>query len=191
MTPEELHQLFADNISSLISDKEVHTHIVDVLDSFVCDRKLPTSDTSDAVAINTYFEQGKEDALTQLGDYFLFLCGFFPEFAYYKKRPGIGFYVGKGIKSYNYALYLSQTNKTGKHTLLSKLSDGFIDNTNALLILRRNLRGREIVLDFRVLRSLRRVLNYQPDLKDLLVVSGGGEPKEKYVLSSGYLRRVK
>ena len=116
---DELKDLFSSGLSDLIRDDEVKVHVVGVLDGFICERNLPIKQTvADSVIVNDLFEKRNYEALVFFGDAQLFMCGMFPEYLSKHRRHslGIGFYVRKGIDSYNYALYLaiSKKMKNGK-----------------------------------------------------------------------------
>lgn len=196
-TREELKDIFSTNLSDLVKDKEVKDHVVDVLDDFVYERSLPIKEEiPDSVKIAKHFENGECHELVRLGDTYMFMCGFFPEYLSENKKSsmGIKFYVEKGKDSYNYALSLSYYVKDKESSgLISKLSDTFVSNANALLQLRRKMKGGEVVIDPEVYNELRTVLGYKPDPANFFVIVRGGaeNPREKYVVNNGNLRRIK
>ena len=104
------------------------------------------------------------------------MCGMFPEYLSKSRRHslGIGFYVRKGIDSYNYALYLavSKKMKNTKVSLVSKLSDSFIDNVNALLHLRNRLQDEEVVLNRPLYEELKETVGYKAHRPMLKVFHG-------------------
>ena len=174
---DELKGLFASGLSDLIRDDEVKVHVVGVLDGFISERNLPIKQTvADSVIINDLFEKENYEALVFFGDAQLFMCGMFPEYLSKQRRHslGIGFYVGKGIDSYNYALYLavSKKMKNSKAGLVSKLSDSFIDNVNAILQLRSRLREGEVFFDNFLCEELKEVIGYKSDRPNLRVIQG-------------------
>ena len=169
--------LFSSGLSDLISDDDVKVHVVGVLDGFICERKLPIRQTiADSVIVNDLFEKGNFEALVLFGDAQLFMCGMFPEYLSKSRRHslGIGFYVRKGIDSYNYALYLavSKKMKNTKVSLVSKLSDSFIDNVNALLHLRNRLQDEEVVLNRPLYEELKETVGYKAHRPMLKVFQG-------------------
>ena len=169
--------LFSSGLSGLIRDDDVKVHIVGVLDGFICERKLPIKQTvADSVIVNELFEKGNFEALVLFGDAQLFMCGMFPEYLSKHRRHslGIGFYVRKGIDSYNYALYLavSKKMKNAKVSLVSKLSDSFIDNVNALLHLRNRLQDEEVVLNRSLYEELKETVGYRAHRPILKVFQG-------------------
>ena len=174
---DELKGLFSSGLSDLIRDDEVKVHVVGVLDGFISERSLPIKQTlADSVIINDLFEKENYDALVFFGDAQLFMCGMFPEYLSKHRRHslGIGFYVEKGIDSYNYALYLaiSKKMKNSKASLVSKLSDSFIDNVNALLQLRNRLKDGEEFLDHFLCDELKESIGYKPKRPYLQVLQG-------------------
>ena len=174
---DELKNLFSSGLSDLIRDDEVKVHVVGVLDGFISERILPIKQTlADSIVINDLFEKENYDALVFFGDAQLFMCGMFPEYLSKHRRHslGIGFYVEKGIDSYNYALYLaiSKKMKDSKAALVSKLSDSFIDNVNALLQLRNRMKDGEVFLDPLLSDELRESIGYKPNHPYLQVLQG-------------------
>ena len=185
---DELKGLFSSGLSDLIRDDEVKVHVVGVLDGFISERSLPIKQTfADSVIINDLFEKENYEALVFFGDAQLFMCGMFPEYLSKHRRHslGIGFYEEKGIDSYNYALYLavSKKMKNSKASLVSKLSDSFIDNVNALLQLRTRLKDGEVFLDHFLCEELRESIGYKPNRPHLQVLQGSSvnveEPSPK------------
>ena len=174
---DELKNLFSSGLSDLIRDDEVKVHVVGVLDGFISERILPIKQTlADSIVINDLFEKENYDALVFFGDAQLFMCGMFPEYLSKSRRHslGIGFYVRKGIDSYNYALYLaiSKKMKHAKAALVSKLSDSFIDNVNALLQLRNRLRNKEVFIDHFLWEELKEAVGYKSNRPNLRVLQG-------------------
>ena len=174
---DELKDLFSSGLSDLIRDDEVKVHVVGVLDGFICERNLPIKQTvADSVIVNDLFEKGNYEALVFFGDAQLFMCGMFPEYLSKHRRHslGIGFYVRKGIDSYNYALYLaiSKKMKNGKAALVSKLSDSFMDNVNALLQLRNRLQDGEVFVDHFLCDELKDAVGYKSNRPNLQVLQG-------------------
>ena len=174
---DELKGLFSFGLSDLVRDDEVKVHIVNVLDGFISERNLPIKQTvADSVIVNDLFEKGNYDALVFFGDAQLFMCGMFPEYLSKHRRHslGIGFYVRKGIDSYNYALYLaiSKKMKNTKAALVSKLSDSFMDNVNALLQLRNRLQDGEVFLDQFLCDELKETVGYKSNRPNLQVLQG-------------------
>ena len=172
---DELKGLFSSGLSDLIRDDDVKVHVVGVLDGFISKRNLPIKQTlADSVIINDLFERENYDALVFFGDAQLFMCGMFPEYLSKQRRHslGIGFYVEKGIDSYNYALYLAISKKmrNSKAALVSKLSDSFIDNVNALLQLRNRLTDGEALLDTFLCEELKKSIGYKPNRPCLKVL---------------------
>ena len=174
---DALKGLFSSGLSGLIRDDEVKVHIVGVLDGFICERQLPIKQTvADSVIVNDLFEKGNFEALVFFGDAQLFMCGMFPEYLSKLRRHslGIGFYVRKGIDSYNYALYLavSKKMKNTKVGLVSKLSDSFTDNVNALLQLRNRLQDEELIFNHALYEELNETVGYRAHLPTLKVLNG-------------------
>jgi hypothetical protein len=174
---DELKGLFSSGLSDLIRDDEVKVHVVGVLDGFICERSLPIKQTvTDSIIVNDLFEKGNYEALVFFGDAQLFMCGMFPEYLSKHRRHslGIGFYVKKGIDSYNYALYLaiSKKMKNTKVALASKLSDSFMDNVNALLHLRNRLQEGEVFLDPFLCDELKEAIGYKPNRPNLQILQG-------------------
>ena len=174
---DELKDLFSSGLSDLIRDDEVKVHVVDVLDGFICERNLPIKQTvADSVIVNDLFKKGNYEGLVFFGDAQLFMCGMFPEYLSKHRRHslGIGFYVRKGIDSYNYALYLaiSKKMKNTKVALVSKLSDSFMDNVNALLQLRNRLRDGEVFLNRFLCDELKEAIGYKSNHPNLQVSQG-------------------
>jgi hypothetical protein len=174
---DELKGLFSSGLSGLIRDDEVKVHVVGVLDGFISERTLPIKQTlADSVIINELFEKENYDALVFFGDAQLFMCGMFPEYLSRHRRHslGIGFYVEKGIDSYNYALYLAISKKmqNSKAALVSKLSDSFIDNVNALLQLRNRLKDGEVFIDHSLCEELKESIGYKPNRAYFQVFQG-------------------
>jgi len=174
---DELKGLFFSGLSDLIRDDEVKVHVVGVLDGFISERNLPIKQTvADSVIVNDLFEKGNYEALIFFGDTQLFMCGMFPEYLSKHRRHslGIGFYVRKGIDSYNYALYLaiSKKLKNTKAALVSKLSDSFMDNVNALLQLRNRLQEGEVFLDHFLCDELKEAVGYKSNRPKLHVLQG-------------------
>ena len=189
---DELKGLFASGLSDLIQDDEVKVHVVGVLDGFISERNLPIKQTlADSVIITELFEKQNYDALVFFGDAQLFMCGMFPEYLSKHRRHslGIGFYVEKGIDSYNYALYLaiSKKMKNSKASLVSKLSDSFIDNVNALLHLRTRLKDGEVILDHILCDELKESIGYRPN-RPYLQVLHGSSVKVKDPLTEAVLK---
>jgi len=197
-----LRDLFSENLA--VKDADVHNHLVDLLDRQVDTTESPISKyCPDSVNITNLFSQGAIDELVRIGDYFCFLCGFFPEHFTGRKKKGImrlgmGFYIEKGAEAYNYALSItieqrgrpySPDEKRIKPSLLSKLSDSIADNARAILMLRRNLLGREPVYNFSTMKEVRANLKYSPDLSSLLVKNGNYLNQEP--LPAGHLKIVK
>ena len=180
---DELKGLFSSGLSDLIRDDDVKVHVVGVLDGFISERTLPIKQTViDSFIINDLFEKENYEALVFFGDAQLFMCGMFPEYLSKQRRHslGIGFYVEKGIDSYNYALYLavSKKMKDSKAALVSKLSDSFIDNVNALLQLRNRLKDGEIFLDPILCDELKETIGYKPNRPSLQVLQGSYHNEE-------------
>jgi hypothetical protein len=176
-TRDELKGLFSVGLSDLIRDDEVKVHVVGVLDGFISERNLPIKQTvADSVIVNDLFEKENYEALVFFGDAQLFMCGMFPEYLSKHRRHslGIGFYVRKGIDSYNYALYLaiSKKMKKTKAALVSKLSDSFIDNVNALLQLRNRFQEGEVVLDHFLCDELKEAIGYKSNRPNFRVIQG-------------------
>jgi hypothetical protein len=174
---DELKGLFSYGLSDLIRDDEVKVHVVGVLDGFICERDLPIKQTvADSVIVNDLFEKENYEALVFFGDAQLFMCGMFPEYLSKHRRHslGIGFYVRKGIDSYNYALYLAVSKKmnNSKAALVSKLSDSFIDNVNALLQLRNRLHDGEVLPDHFLCDELKEAIGYNSNRPNLQVLQG-------------------
>lgn len=187
---DKLKGLFSSGLSDLIRDDEVKVHVVGVLDGFISERNLPIKLTfADSVIINDLFEKENYEALVFFGDAQLFMCGMFPEYLSKHRRHslGIGFYVEKGIDSYNYALYLaiSKKMKNSKASLVSKLSDSFIDNVNALLQLRTRLKDGEVFLDHLLCEELRESIGYKPNLPHLQVLQKSSINVEEPSLKTG------
>ena len=172
-----LKGLFSSGLSDLIRDDEVKVHVVGVLDGFICERNLPIKQTvADSVIVNDLYEKGSYEALVFFGDAQLFMCGMFPEYLSKHRRHSLGikFYVRKGIDSYNYALYLalSKKMKNGKAALVSKLSDSFIDNVNALLQLRNRLKDGDVFIDRFLCDELKEAVGYESNRPRLQVLQG-------------------
>jgi len=190
---DELKNIFSSGLSDLIRDDEVKVHVVGVLDGFICERNLPIKQTfADSVIVNDLFEKGSYEALVFFGDAQLFMCGMFPEHLSKVRRHslGIGFYVRKGIDSYNYALYLaiSKKMKNSKAALVSKLSDSFIDNVNALLHLRNRLKDGEIFIDRFLCDELKDAVGYQSNRPNLQVLQGSSFKNVKDPLTKTNLK---
>jgi hypothetical protein len=193
---DKLKGLFSSGLSDLIRDDEVKVHVVGVLDGFISERNLPIKLTfADSVIINDLFEKENYEALVFFGDAQLFMCGMFPEYLSKHRRHslGIGFYVEKGIDSYNYALYLaiSKKMKNSKASLVSKLSDSFIDNVNALLQLRTRLKDGEVFLDHLLCEELRESIGYKPNLPHLQVLQKSSINVEEPSLKTGLKTETK
>jgi len=176
-TRDELKGLFSFGLSDLIRDDEVKVHVVGVLDGFISERNLPIKQTvADSVIVNDLFEKENYEALVFFGDAQLFMCGMFPEYLSKHRRHslGIGFYVKKGIDSYNYALYLAVSKKmrNTQAALVSKLSDSFINNVNALLQLRNRLKDGEVFLDPFLCDELKEAIGYKSNRPNLQVLQG-------------------
>lgn len=174
---DELKDLFSSGLSDLVRDDDVKVHIVDVLDGFVYERKLPVKQTTgDSVIVNQLFEQGDFEALVFYGDSQLFMCGMFPEYLSKSRRHsmGIAFYVSKGIDSYNYALYLasSKNMKDAKVTLISKLSDSFKNNVGALIELKNRLQNKEKFFDTVLYEELKETIGYKGKRPVLRIFQG-------------------
>ncbi len=181
-TRDELKGLFSFGLSDLIRDDEVKVHVVGVLDGFISERNLPIKQTvADSVIVNDLFEKENYEALVFFGDAQLFMCGMFPEYLSKHRRHslGIGFYVKKGIDSYNYALYLAVSKKmrNTKAALVSKLSDSFINNVNALLQLRNRLKDGEVFLDPFLCDELKEGIGYKSNRPNLQVLQGSSIKK--------------
>jgi hypothetical protein len=181
-TRDELKGLFSFGLSDLIRDDEVKVHVVGVLDGFISERNLPIKQTvADSVIVNDLYEKENYEALVFFGDAQLFMCGMFPEYLSKHRRHslGIGFYVKKGIDSYNYALYLaiSKKMKNTKAALVSKLSDSFINNVNALLQLRNRLKDGEVFLDPFLCDELKEEIGYKSNRPNLQVLQGSSIKK--------------
>ena len=190
---DELKDLFSSGLSDLIRDDEVKVHVVGVLDGFICERNLPIKQTvADSVIVNDLFEKGNYEALVFFGDAQLFMCGMFPEYLSKHRRHslGIGFYVRKGIDSYNYALYLaiSKKMKNTKAALVSKLSDSFINNVNALLQLRNRLKDGEVFLDPFLCDELKEETGYKSNRPNLQVLQGSSIKKVEEPLTATDLK---
>ena len=193
---DELKGLFSSGLSDLIRDDEVKVHVVGVLDGFISERSLPIKQTfADSVIINDLFEKENYEALVFFGDAQLFMCGMFPEYLSKHRRHslGIGFYVEKGIDSYNYALYLaiSKKMKNSKAALVSKLSDSFVDNVNALLQLRNRLKDGEVFLDHFLYDELKESIGYKPNRPYLQVLQGSSIKVKEPLTESGLKTRTK
>ena len=174
---DELKDFFSSGLSDLIRDDEVKVHVVGVLDGFICERNLPIKQTvADSVIVNDLFEKENYEGLVFFGDAQLFMCGMFPEYLSKHRRHslGIGFYVRKGIDSYNYALYLAVSKKmnNSKAALVSKLSDSFMNNVNALLQLRNRLHDGEVFLDHFLCDELKEAIGYNSNRPNLQVLQG-------------------
>ena len=174
---DELKGLFTSGLSDLIRDDEVKVHVVGVLEGFIYGRKLPIKQAvADSIIVNDLFEKGNYEALVFFGDAQLFMCGMFPEYLSKHRRYSLGirFYVRKGIDSYNYALYLaiSKKMKNTKAALVSKLSDSFMDNVNALLQLRNRLQDGEVFLDHFLCDELKEAVGYKSNHPNLQVLQG-------------------
>jgi hypothetical protein len=174
---DELKGLFSSGLSDLIRDDEVKVHVVGVLDGFISEKNLPIKQTvADSVIINDLFEKENYEALVFFGDAQLFMCGMFPEYLSKQRRHslGIGFYVGKGIDSYNYALYLAISKKmeNTKAALVSKLSDSFIDNVNALLQLRNRFQDGDVFPDHFLCDELKEAIGYKSNRPNLKILQG-------------------
>ena len=190
---DELKGLFSSGLSDLIRDDEVKVHFVGVLDGFVSERNLPIKQTvADSVIVNDLFEKENYEALVFFGDAQLFMCGMFPEYLSKHRRHslGIGFYVRKGIDSYNYALYLaiSKKMKNGKAALVSKLSDSFMDNVNALLQLRNRLQDGEVFRDHFLCDELKEAVGYKLNRPNLQVLQVSSIKKVEKPLSETDLK---
>jgi hypothetical protein len=191
-TRQQLRDGFSANLP--IKDKEIRSHVVNVLDSFVHERSLPIKEVvMDSVKVNDLFERKEFMPLVHLGDTYMFMLGFFPEYCSGKRRfsMGIQFYIEKGVDSYNYAVALSyhETDQPISTGLVSKLSDNVKPNARAIIEMRRRFRNGEVVLDQEVCKELEAVLDYQPDFRNLLVIIGGSncKDKKKYTDEDGYL----
>lgn len=174
---DELKDLFSSGLSGLIRDDDVKLHVVGVLDGFICERNLPIRQTiADSLIVNHLFEKGSYEALVFFGDAQLFMCGMFPEYLSKHRRHSLGvkFFVRKGIDSYNYALYLavSKKIKSAEAALVSKLSDTFIDNVNALLQLRNRLRDGEVFIEDALCEELEDAVGYRANRPNLRVLQG-------------------
>ena len=192
---DELKGLFSSGLSDLIRDDEVKVHVVGVLDGFISERTLPIKQTfADSVIINDLFEKENYDALVFFGDAQLFMCGMFPEYLSRHRRHslGIGFYVEKGIDSYNYALYLAISKKmqNSKAALVSKLSDSFIDNVNALLQLRNRLKDGEVFIDRSLCEELKESIGYKPNRAYFQVFQGSSIKAKEPVRETGLKTRT-
>jgi hypothetical protein len=164
-----------------------------VLDGFISERNLPIKQTvADSVIVNDLYEKENYEALVFFGDAQLFMCGMFPEYLSKHRRHslGIGFYVKKGIDSYNYALYLaiSKKMKNTKAALVSKLSDSFINNVNALLQLRNRLKDGEVFLDPYLCDELKEEIGYKSNRPNLQVLQGSSIKKVEEPLTETDLK---
>jgi hypothetical protein len=191
---DELKSLFSSGLSDLVRDEEVKVHIVEILDGFVYERNLPIEQTiADSVIVNDLFEQGDYKALVLYGDAQLFMCGMFPEYLSKQRRHsmGIGFYVSKGIDSYNYALYLatSKNIKNAKVTLVSKLSDSFKNNVNALIELRTRLHDKELLIDGILYEELKETVGYKGKHPILRIFQGFAYENVKDKLTDSEIRK--
>jgi len=192
-TRDELKGLFSFGLSDLIRDDEVKVHVVGVLDGFISERNLPIKQTvADSVIVNDLYEKENYEALVFFGDAQLFMCGMFPEYLSKHRRHslGIGFYVKKGIDSYNYALYLaiSKKMKNTKAALVSKLSDSFINNVNALLQLRNRLKNGEVFLDPFLCDELKEEIGYKSNRPNFQVLQGSSIKKVEEPLTETDLK---
>jgi hypothetical protein len=192
-TRDELKGLFSFGLSDLIRDDEVKVHVVGVLDGFISERNLPIKQTvADSVIVNDLYEKENYEALVFFGDAQLFMCGMFPEYLSKHRRHslGIGFYVKKGIDSYNYALYLaiSKKMKNTKAALVSKLSDSFINNVNALLQLRNRLKDGEVFLDPFLCDELKEEIGYKSNRPNFQVLQGSSIKKGEEPLTETDLK---
>ena len=192
-TRDELKGLFSFGLSDLIRDDEVKVHVVGVLDGFISERNLPIKQTvADSVIVNDLYEKENYEALVSFGDAQLFMCGMFPEYLSKHRRHslGIGFYVKKGIDSYNYALYLaiSKKMKNTKAALVSKLSDSFINNVNALLQLRNRLKDGEVFRDPFLCDELKEEIGYKSNRPNFQVLQGSSIKKVEEPLTETDLK---
>lgn len=148
-TVAETSNLFNANLTGLISELDTKKYVVKMLVEYVYKRQLPIGEEElDSVKIARLFESGSSELL-DVGDSYLFLCGWFPEYVSRKRRKsmGLGFYIKKGVESYNYALSLVHQRQIDySPSLLSKLSDSFADNIIALIGLKVRLRNQKIAM---------------------------------------------
>lgn len=149
---DELKEIFSENLNGLIKDSHVKNYVVSMLDGFVFEKSLPSKDELPAsVVIADYFENKQYSFLMERGDAYLFTCGWFPDHISKSRRHsmGLGFYIDKGVESYNYALSLIYQMKLEEDaSIVSKLSSSFRGNVSALINLKEKISGRlDVSLD--------------------------------------------
>jgi hypothetical protein len=166
-----IKDFFKDGLTSLVDDSLICDHLSDILAkySFTNEVDVLNTEKTDTVLILESFQNGDYKSLTQLGDSYLFLSGWFFEWASKRRHSSLGIkhYVKKGIESYNYAVdvanYGIALDSDDLHpTLASKLSDFFKDNVCALVDLRSKVNNTVHILDQDLYHELKDSVGYTP-----------------------------
>jgi len=131
----EFYHFFRANLTGLIGDLELSDYVADMMVRFSEPKSLSIffdkrsdSEKFDAVWRNP----SKVEAYKQfrdLGDSYLWLCGFYPAFLSKQRKPSLGMknYTGAGQTSYNYAVSVGNCIKCAAPNVgtLSRVSDNF------------------------------------------------------------------
>lgn len=186
-TPSEVRQLFYENLAGLVSDNQIRGHMADVFTDFSHKRNIPVLGLScvDSSLIIQMYENGKYAQLVMLGDAHMFICGWFYEWASKKRNHslGIGYYVSKGVESYNYAVDLSKLRLRSRISVnvqpivVSKLADRFRDNVCAVIDLRNRIKNESPYLERNLYSEMKEVLGYVGKLDERKVIQINNLPR--------------
>jgi hypothetical protein len=198
-TQQEAKDLFRGYLWDVVTDSEVRSHMVDMLDRILFAREkttitdgkrtikttipsfqkmLPVQELiPDSVTNNKFLEKGRYGELVDRGDGYLFLCGFYPEYTSSMRRssPGMDFYIKKGQDCYSFACSLADYRQHKDHepSLVLRLLNGFTQNINALIEMRSRFKEEEIMFDPSVYEELHKHTGYTGKVNHALFVEAG------------------
>jgi len=145
---EKLYTFFKNNFRGLIKDRELNNYIVNLMTEFTHPKKfnLFFDERGESVRFDAIYQKDKFEAYNSfknLGDCYLWMCGFYPEYLSKNKKSKLGLksYIRYGKTSYNHAVYsgsLIPKNKVNTK-IISRASDNFIGLTRAIFDFRNKI----------------------------------------------------
>jgi len=132
MTEEDLQVFFRNNFLDLIEDKRLREYVIGLMVGFVADRTLDVffDKRPESIRFADYRKQnGREayDSFREMGDVYLWLCGFYPESLVKREKSRLGLidYVGIGQTSYYNAVSVGKEVGTDDVGIVSRVSTSF------------------------------------------------------------------
>ncbi len=169
ISEEDLNLFFESNLRDRITDRELKRYVVSVMTDFMHSEKffLFFDERAESVRFDAIFKQDKIKAYNlfkDIGDSYLWFCGFYPEFLSKKKKSRLGLetYIEYGKESYNYAVYIGNAMKNSSldTRTISRASDNFVYLARAIFDFRSRVDSRKLIYTINpgILEEIRNIM---------------------------------